>query len=192
MNNYREVGYYGFGKDGRTLSLLSPRATGVYEGPRPPYLKSDELPYLMSWIIAQRIVYSQAVGETYSSATVPDMAIMLVTIGNWAASRVNNWAAAEKLRARSIRLSLQPPLPLESLWEPVADENWQKSYEEAFAVVYFIEEHYGEAAVPNILKNLGQAQSFSDLIEKSLGVSFTEFDQEWQAWLNRQGAEGPR
>ena len=56
---------------------------------------------------------------------------------------------------------------------------------EAFAVVYFIEQQYGKAAVPKVLKNIGQAQSFVDLIEKSLGVSFDEFDQKWQAWLKQ-------
>jgi hypothetical protein len=31
---------------------------------------------------------------------------------------------------------------------------------------------------------LGTAQSFADVIEKGLGVTFAEFDQKWQAWIN--------
>ncbi len=179
MNNYQQVGG-NFGEDGRTLSLLSPRVTGVYEGTRPPYLRSDPLPYLMSWIIAQRIAYGRPVDSLFPA---PNGVIMMHTIGNWAVNRINNWTATEELQIKSMKSDLRPPLPLEEIWKPVSDDNWQKSYMQAFAVVYFIEQEYGHAAVSNILKNIGRAQSFSDLIEKGLGASFAEFDQKWQAWL---------
>ncbi len=180
MKNYQPVG--NVSEDGQTLSLLSPRVTGVYEEMRPPYLQSDFPPFLMGWVIAQRIAYGRPVDSSFPA---PNGVIMMHTIANWAVSRVNNWGSAQKLRVNSMKSSLQPPLPLENLWGPVSDDNWQKVYMEAFAVVHFVEQQYGEAAVPNILKNLGQAQSFSDLIEKSLSVPFTEFDQQWQAWMKQ-------
>ncbi len=188
MNNYQQVDNISvghIGEDGQTLSLLSPRVAGVYEGTRPPYLQSDNLPYFMGQTIAQRIAYGRLMDTAYGSSTAPAGVIMIITIGNWAGSRVNNQAATVDLQVNSIKSKLQPPLRLESLWGPVSDGNWQEVYDEAFAAVYFIEQQYGEAAVPNVLKNLGQAQSFADLIEKSLGVSFAEFDQKWQEWMTQ-------
>jgi hypothetical protein len=180
MNNYQPVG--SISEDGQTLSLLSPRVMGVYEGTWPPYLQGDLLPELMSWVIAQRIAYGRPVDSSFPA---PDGRIMAITIGAWADSRVNKWATAEELRVNSIKSNLQLLLPLESLWKSGSDETSQKTYEEAFAVVYFSEQQYGETAVPNVLKNLGQAQSFADLIENSLGVSSAEFDQKWQAWMKQ-------
>jgi hypothetical protein len=43
---------------------------------------------------------------------------------------------------------------------------------------------WGTLAMPKLLKALGTAQSFADVIENSLGVPFAEFDQKWQAWVN--------
>jgi hypothetical protein len=42
----------------------------------------------------------------------------------------------------------------------------------------------GTLAMPKLLKALGTAQSFADVIENGLGVPFAEFDQKWQAWIN--------
>ncbi len=177
MNNYQQVGG-SFSEDGRTLSISSPRVMGIYEGSRPP---SDELSSFMSQLIAQRIAFGRAVNVAYA----PPGLVMMFTIANWANSRVVNWAAAEKLRANSLKSNLRPPLPLENLWEPVSDDNWREAYMEAFVIIYFIEQQYGEGAIPKVLGNIGQAQSFADLIEKSLDVSFDEFDQKWQAWLKQ-------
>ncbi len=190
MNNYQQVGG-NFSEDGQALLLLSPRVAGVYEGAPPPYSQRDDLPNWIGWMIAQRIAYGRMVIWPGSSGTVPDGTIMMNTIASWAINRVNHGTADEATRVNLLKSNLQPPLPLEEIWNPVSDDNWQKSYTQAFAVVYFIEQEYSHAAVPNVLKNIGQAQSFSDLIEKSLDAPFAEFDQKWQAWL-QQGTNDPR
>ena len=177
MNNYQQVGN-NYSEDGQTLSLLSPRVTGIYEDAQ-PYRQSDDLAYLISWDIAQRIAYGRAV----NSSTLPNGAIIMFAIGNWAGSRVNHQTSIDELRLNWVKLNLQPSRTLESLWKLGTDDDWPAAHAEAFAVVYFIEQQYGDAAVPNILRNVGQVQSFSELIEKSLGVPFVEFDQKWQAWV---------
>jgi hypothetical protein len=177
MNNYQQVGD-NFSEDGQTLSLLSPRVTGIYEDAQ-SYRQSDELTYLIGWGIAQRIAY----GRLVSSSTLPDGAIVMFAIGNWASNRANHQISIDEPRLNWVKSNLQPTRTLESLWKLGVDDDWRPAHAEAFAVVYFIEQEYGDTAVPNILKNLGLAQSFADLIEKSLGISFAEFDQKWQTWV---------
>ena len=135
----------------------------------------------MSWAIAQRLAY----GRKDITLTPPPGLIMMSTIANWASRRISHQDAAQKLRANSLKSSLQPLLPLKDTWAASPGDTWQGIYAEDFALIYFIEQQYGAAAVPNVLKNLGQVQSFADLIDKSLGVPFTEFDQQWQAWLKQ-------
>jgi hypothetical protein len=53
---------------------------------------------------------------------------------------------------------------------------------EAYFVIRFIGQEYGAQVMPKLLKALGTAQSFADVIEQGLGVPFAEFDQKWQAW----------
>ncbi len=87
--------------------------------------------------------------------------------------------------------SFQNPLPLADLWGLANQSNQDAIYREAHAVIYFIEQEYGAQSMPKLLKALGTAESFADVIENGLGVPFAEFDQKWQAWV-KQNLEAPR
>ena len=52
-----------------------------------------------------------------------------------------------------------------------------------YVVVRFIEQEYSEKSMPKLLKALGTAPSFANVIETGLGVPFAEFDQKWQTWV---------
>ncbi|HTP08528.1 MAG TPA: hypothetical protein VMP08_09775 [Anaerolineae bacterium] len=178
MNHYQLVGN-GLSDDGQSSSMLSPRVTGIYEDAHPYYLPGDDLTYSISWVIAQRIAYGRAVNSLTKGA------IIMNAIANWAGSSVNHTISRDQLRIAWNKWLGSQSKPLESLWEIGVDDDWQTAHTEAFAMIYFINEQYGAAAVPNVLRNLGQAQSLADLIEKSLGVPFAEFDQKWQAWVKQ-------
>jgi hypothetical protein len=133
----------------------------------------------MTWTTAQHIAFEETPSYADDRANSP----LLWAISNWATMRAAelpyDWSAQVKTELQT------QPLALEALWNPPPGVN-DAIFRLAYAVVHFIEQEYGAPAVAEILKHMASAQSFSDLIEKSLGVPFAEFDQKWQAWVNQK------
>ncbi len=176
MNNYQQVGD-NLSADGQTLSLLSPRVMGIYED-RQPYRQNDDLNGLISQSIVQRVAYGRAV----NAATIPDGAVITLAIGSWAGDRVNPKSSRVEQQLNWAKSNIQLTQTLESLWKLGIDSDWPPAHAEAFTVVYFIEHEYGASFVVQLLHALGSAKSMPDVIEKSLGIPFSEFDQKWQKW----------
>jgi hypothetical protein len=53
------------------------------------------------------------------------------------------------------------------------------------ALIAFIEERYGNAAVIKLLNALGPARWLDQAIETALNVPYAEFDQQWQTWIDQ-------
>ncbi|NTU64058.1 MAG: hypothetical protein HGB05_11835, partial [Chloroflexi bacterium] len=119
--------------------------------------------------------------------------VMFNSIIDWAMQQM---AGEPKRVGRFAGDFKQPDLvPLPQLWGKayVYDQNNQMQprtdttiiYPEGGLVIKFIEAEYGAEAMPKLLAALATARSFENLIEKSLGVPFAEFDQKWQAWAEQ-------
>lgn len=86
-------------------------------------------------------------------------------------------------------LKAQELVPLEKLWGQANTFDSDIVYPEGTLVMHFVAQEYGVQAMPKLLKALGTAQSFVDVVENGLGVPFAEFDQKWQAWIKDSRAE---
>jgi hypothetical protein len=171
--------------DARELTFPSPRLAGVFEGGR---LYGD---YDWYWglVVAatQRAYYGAA---TQWSGDAPGH-IVFNSIINWAMEQFRD--APVDAAVSAAYFQTQTLAPLEDLWGKahVLDQNNQMKpradadiiYPQGNLVIRFIAHEYGAVAVPELLKALGTAESFADVIENGLGVPFAEFDQQWQAWV---------
>jgi hypothetical protein len=82
------------------------------------------------------------------------------------------------------QLDSEDPPPLEVVWSTTTnDANGNQIYAAAFSVITYMEQEYGWAVVTRLLRALGQAKSFSEVIQDIFGVPFGEFEQRWRAWL---------
>jgi len=118
---------------------------------------------------------------------------VFIAIMNWALRQMAN----EPNRIQDLPAPLNPQelVPLPELWgkayvydqdnqmKPRADSNI--IYPEGGLVIRFIAQEYGAPAMPKLLKALGTAQSFADVIENGLGIPFATFDQKWQTWAKQ-------
>ena len=82
------------------------------------------------------------------------------------------------------QLDLKDPPPLDVAWSTaINDANAGQIYATAYSVITYIEQEYGRTVVTRLLRTIGQARSFSEAIQNLFGIPFSEFDQQWQAWL---------
>lgn len=81
--------------------------------------------------------------------------------------------------------SLKPPLY--SMRELNLDfdqlPNQTRAYSQSLAAVQYIVNHYGEAALEHLIKELGLGHSFSQAMEKVLHLNDTQFEACWQEWV---------
>jgi hypothetical protein len=160
--------------DARELTFTSPRLTGVFED------KSLDSRYLIWGITVATVqrVYYDAATQWNGDSTGH---IVFNAIINWAMQQMPTAPDIHPLFAAP--LNAQELVPLTDLWGKAYETDSAIVYPEAYAVIRFIVQEYGKQAIPKLLKALGTAQSFADVVETSLGVPFTEFDQKWQAWV---------
>ncbi len=167
--------------DGRTIVFPPPRVAGVYDDTQPIGPGSRDLIFLIAASAIRDVT-----GRTLLTREEPRAGdIMLGMVTWWAVEHVQD------LPFNRQDASFQNPLPLADLWGLANQSNQDAIYREAHAVIYFIEQEYGAQSMPKLLKALGTAESFADVIENGLGVPFAEFDQKWQAWV-KQNLEAPR
>ncbi|CAG0928892.1 hypothetical protein TFLX_01132 [Thermoflexales bacterium] len=164
--------------DTHELHFSSPRVTGVFED---SLLDSSGAFWFITIAAVQRAYYDAATQWNGDA----DGHIVFNAIIGWAMRRHGDKPNA--LPSIISYLKSQPLVPWKDLWGKgyvfQADSN--VIYPEGDLVIYFVEEEYGAQSMPKLLKALGTADSFAALIEKSLGVPFTEFDQKWQAWVKQ-------
>jgi len=179
--------------DAREIILSSPRLTGVFEDAP---LDNNVLLWGVAAAATQRVYYGAA--TQWSGDSVGH--IVFGSIIDWAAERSKGEPSDAHMLIGS--LAAQPLAPLVDLWGAVHEfdqkqQTWvergipDSTYMEAHVIIYFIEQAYGKQSMPRLLKALGTAHSFADVIETGLGVPFAEFDQKWQTWLKQNGRTAP-
>ena len=166
--------------DGREIRFASPRIIGVYEDGSPLGDEGLNLIWALAYTTVQQVAYGQYPAVKDERANLP----LLWAIGDWAATRAAkrpdiNWEqeTEDELQKR--------PLPLETLWSNVTENNDQPVFHRAYATIQFIDQEYGAQSMPKLLKAFRTAQSFAEVIGKGLGVPFAEFDQKWLAWFQQ-------
>jgi hypothetical protein len=156
--------------NGREIDFVSPRVMGLYEDAPALGEKGQSL----RWALVRASVQQSAVVARNSFPLVR-------AISDWAAMRAIDWPAPQW--ASGVKAYIQGSFSSwEDLWGEISDEG---SYHLAYSFIHFIEQEYGASAVTKILKSVHTAQSFRDLVEKSLGVPFAEFEQKWQMWAKQ-------
>ena len=160
--------------DGREIRFPSPHVMGIYEEANPIGLQGRNLAFLMASSIVQRIT-----GRSLFDPGLQRAKDVMLSIMTWRAAEF-----ALDMPLDTQIASFQNPLPLAELWQkPDRSAPAEIDFREAYPVIYFTEQAYGAQSMPQLLKTLDTATSFTDLIERGLGVPFAEFDQKWQAWL---------
>src|SRR5690606_42158048 len=61
------------------------------------------------------------------------------------------------------------------------------AYAESESIVRFLIETKGEDATAALLAVFQEGVSYDDAVQRALGVSLDQLDQEWKAWLGYQG-----
>lgn len=92
-------------------------------------------------------------------------------------------AAADKGKLFSVR-ALNSSFP----YDP-ADANL--AYAESLSIVTFINQHFGEAKMADLIAVYREGVSYDQAIRQGLGISQAELDKEWKASLGYQGDRGP-
>jgi len=59
-------------------------------------------------------------------------------------------------------------------------------YKEGQAICKFIAETYGEEKILQLMENIWKADSFSEVMEITLGVNYQKFDEQWLYYLKKQ------
>ena len=59
-------------------------------------------------------------------------------------------------------------------------------YKEGQAICKFIAEHFGEEKILQLIENVWKADSFSQIMQLTLGVDYSEFDEKWLYHLKKQ------
>jgi hypothetical protein len=166
------------------LRLPSPRLMGIFEQGNP--IGPENSFYLggLAQLVAQRMAY----GSAEASSSARDGTVILRAIAQWAGSRAGLTPYGNRFSAFNFTADPQQLLPLEALWNHADNSNGRLKSREALAVVRFIEQTYGAQSVTKLLGALGQARSFSDAIEGTLGARSASFQQKWEDWLKKPPA----
>ncbi|HSD83028.1 MAG TPA: hypothetical protein VLG46_04190, partial [Anaerolineae bacterium] len=91
---------------------------------------------------------------------------------------------------RPDRLSTYPARALDALWNTSESVSVDlQTQDESVALITFIVEKYGDQAVAKLLNSIGNAPSLSKVIETSLGIQYSDFEQSWYDWLKQYRAD---
>jgi hypothetical protein len=126
--------------------------------------------------MARRVAYGEANLERPGQ-------LILDAGATWALEHIDS--LSENVRSMIGDLNQRPLLPLDKLWEHPDDSKFEQTYSQAYMLMHFIEQEYGAPAITRLLATVGSAPSFSEAIEKGLGIPFAEFDLKWQIWTKK-------
>jgi hypothetical protein len=140
----------------------------------------------LAWLHVMRLAYGNRLAQEMFEKPPPGHALVIVIFfreNDRLLERTGNGPQAMPDEFKQLDI-LNPP-SLHMVWSAALDgADASQIYATAYSVVTYIAQEYGTPAVTRLLKAIGQASSFSEAIEVSLNVPFSEFDQKWQAWLN--------
>ena len=169
-----------------TLSLPSPRVLGLYfQGPDGRLPGNNEVVTDLAYSVVAHFVARVVSGGEERWSRSRQAELLVGGIGAWETNRLYGLQTPDL----SSELSPLKALPsLEDVWAATIPytpsmQALATLWPTTQAVVAFIDQQYGPYGVRNFLRAIGPAQSLPEAIEKGLGVSYAEFEQQWQAWL---------
>ena len=107
-------------------------------------------------------------------------------VGNWERVR-RGLLAPERLIRRPELIVDEPPLDFAEMWvwsSAATQLDRDRRWSQAAAMIQFIGDEYGPAAVFKFFRGLQHAQSLTHLIEVT-GFPYSEFEAKWAAWLKQ-------
>jgi hypothetical protein len=175
MDAHADDFYFTIGESSE-LRFPSPRGMGLFESGR-AYDWSNSCGHgTLARLMARRVAYGEADLERPGQ-------LILDAGATWAIEHTDSLPES----ARSIigALNQRPLLLLDELWERPADAQFEQAYAQAYMLMRFVEREYGAPAIARLMAAIGPAQSFSEAVEKGLGIPFAEFDLDWQIWTKK-------
>ncbi len=171
-----------------TITLPSPSIMGVY-------YQSVSNP---NWYSDPRI--EKSFGQFVYPSLVIDIAgglehwqknhsgnLLIGAIGNWGRVRLG-WMQPEEALYQPELLNSNKLPSLDALWDwPLTTSTsgiGDLLFTESTALIKFIDETYGSEKVIALLRAVPDSNSLTDAI-KRIGLPYSEFKQDWQAWLKR-------
>jgi hypothetical protein len=154
----------------------SPRFMGTYESGRAYDESNSSGAWTLARLIARRLAYGDTDFERPGRLIVDAAA-------TWAIDHIDS--LSEYFRSILGDVNQRALLPIDELWEKPDASMFEQAYAQAYMLMRFIEHEYGAPAIARLLAAIGPAPSFSEAIEKGLGVPFTEFDLKWQIWTKK-------
>ncbi len=162
--------------EGSELRFPSPRVMGLFESGRAYDWSNSSEDWTLARLMVRRVAYGGADLERPGN-------IILDASATWAIEHIDS--LPERVRGKIGDLNQGPLLPLDKLWEHPDDSELEQTYSQAYMLMHFIEQEYGAPAIARLLTAVGSVQSFSEAIEKGLGIPFAEFDLKWQIWTKK-------
>jgi hypothetical protein len=159
----------------REIRLPSPRVTGFFESGR-----------AYSWHnnFAHSVLLEAIVEQVYGGLGFERPGGGILWAGSiWALDRLDPLPA--EFQSLLGDLKHKPLLSLETLWELSRVAEPGLALAQLYQLVRFVEQEYSAPAVTQLLHAIDSAKSLPEALDQSLGVSFAEFDQEWQTWAKQ-------
>jgi hypothetical protein len=174
--------------DPPTLHIPSPRISGLQETTTALTWDDPVMPLLylrLSEIIARAISGGHARWSANSNG-----ALYLIAVAQWELWRGQHGIDLDTY----IGIALLRGRPITSpkyLWDwPVRDGRRLASPQaQTNSVIAFIDRSFGAERVVHFLRTLHTARSLPQAIEATLPISYTDFEQQWQTWLETRLSE---
>jgi hypothetical protein len=167
------------------IGLSSPRLTGIYDSDRGDVtlsLNDDDEAFVYDRLIF--LLTQHALSRSTDQRQALDVSWFGYAILDWAKLRLG--LSVQSGPGPNPLAGLEP-LSLDVLWTPQAIVNDQArsiTWAESIALIRFVDQRYGSNQVPQLLKALRTAASLSQAVE-AIGLSYPEFKQQWQLWLQQ-------
>ena len=171
--------------------LPSPRVMGIYDRVLPTEARPGLNDQLQSFATDQLIflLAQHASGGLDHWAKTLEGRMFVQAIETWTKAQLGPLPEAEPSYPIDLSASYNL-LPLDALWSwsiTSTEATHAIVWQESEALIQFVGETYGPPAVIKFLKALPAARSLPEVIE-GIGLSYAEFDRQWQIWLRQSGA----
>jgi len=176
--------------ESNTFSLPSPRVLGLYFLDLHGSVLGDNTSVTgIAYGLVPMVVAHIASGgeERWLSSRNGDL--FVVNIGYWERLRLNMAGTdfPDEVAISYLR-TITDVVPLETLWttpRPYTPTPLPVALDEGWTVIRFIDTKFGPDGVVSFLHAIGLAQSFSQAVEKGLGIRYADFDRQWRIWLKQ-------
>jgi hypothetical protein len=129
-----------------------------------------------------RLLIGRSVSETTMEERWSNLAEALVL---WEVAQARGEPSREEIIGY-VQISTAPDLSFLLDTGPYDPHDASERIQAQVALITFITETYGREILPGFLQAIFSQQSWQDIIQASLGVDPTDFQQRWEAWVGSQ------